>query len=288
MNALRVNQLERKSLISHMNERCRIGILVAMFIVAVAGLFFLDPISQSVAYHGFTDTRPWLGIPNFGDVASNLPYAFAGGFGLWQVLGPAGRQIFDTAADRRPYALFFLGVALVSVGSSYYHAAPDNARLLWDRLPMTVAFMSLFSIFIADRIDRRIGGREMLPILIVAGIASVFYWAWSEAMGRGDLRFYYLVQFYPIIALPVICWLFPKGRYTTNRGLAWLIGWYALAKVLEIFDPQVFAFLGNTVSGHTLKHLASSGAVFVVIRMLTHPGTVPNVQRRQLRESEAA
>jgi hypothetical protein len=153
---------------------------------------------------------------------------------------------------------------------------------------MTVAFMSLFAIFIADRIDRRIGGQELLPILIVAGVASVFYWAWSEAMGRGDLRFYYLVQFYPIIALPVICWLFPKGRYTNNKSLAWLIGWYALAKILETFDPQVFAMLGDTVSGHTLKHLASSSAVFVVIRMLTHPTRVWNVPRKQLRESEAS
>lgn len=272
--------------LSETDARYRIGILVAMFIAAVVGLFFLDPISQSVAYHGFTDTRSWLGIPNFGDVASNLPYAIAGGIGLWLVLGPTGRQIFETAADRWPYALFFLGVALVSIGSSYYHAAPDNARLLWDRLPMTVAFMSLFSIFIADRIDRRIGGQELLPILIVAGVASVFYWAWSEAMGRGDLRFYYLVQFYPIIALPVICWLFPIGRYTNNRSLAWLIGWYALAKILETFDPQIFAILGYTVSGHTLKHLASSGAVFVVIGMLSHPTKVRNVSRRQLRESE--
>jgi hypothetical protein len=257
-----------RAIISGTDARYRIGFLVAMFVAALVGLFSMEPISQAAAYHGFADTRSWLGIPNFGDVMSNVPYALFGGIGLWLVLGPSGRQIYDNVADRWPYALFFIGVAFVSVGSSYYHAAPDSARLVWDRLPMTVAFMSLFSIFIADRIDPRVGVRKLLPVLIVAGVASVFYWAWSEALGRGDLRFYYLVQFYPIVALPVICWLFPKGRYTSDRYLAWLIAWYAIAKVLEIFDPQVFAILGDTISGHSLKHLASSGAVVVVIRML--------------------
>ena len=164
--------------------------------------------------------------------------------------------------------LLFVGVGLVSVGSAYYHAAPDNGRLFWDRLPMTVAFMALFSMLIADRIHRRAGVQWLLPILVVAGAASVLYWDWSEASGRGDLRFYLLVQSFPIVALPVICWLFPEGRYTRNRHLAWMIAWYALAKVLETFDRQVFALLGDTVSGHSLKHLAASVAVLMVVRML--------------------
>ena len=263
-----VYPLNARASMSGVDARYRIGTLVAMLAAALAGLFFLEPISQSAAYHGFVDTRSWLGIPNFGDVVSNLLFAVAGGFGLWQVLGPAGRHIFGDPAERWPYAFFFIGAALVSVGSAYYHAAPDNARLFWDRLPMTVAFMALSSAFIADRIHQRIGVQWLLPILVVVGIASVYYWEWSESVGRGDLRFYYLVQFYPIVALPVICWLFPRGRYTSGRYLAWMIAWYALAKGLETFDPQVFAFLGDTASGHSLKHLASAVTVFVVIRML--------------------
>ncbi len=239
-----------------------------MFVVALASLIFLEPIPQSAAYHGFVDTRSWLGIPNFGDVVSNLPFAFAGGFGLWQVFGPAHRHTFEHPADRLPYAFLFIGVGLVSIGSAYYHAAPDSTRLFWDRLPMTVAFMALLSAFIADRIHQQIGVQWLLPILLVAGAASVFYWDWSESLERGDLRFYYLVQFYPIVALPVICWLFPNGRYTNGWSLTWMIALYAVAKVLESFDPQVFTILGDTVSGHSLKHLVSAGAVFVVIRML--------------------
>ncbi|MAF48278.1 MAG: hypothetical protein QGH73_08735 [Rhodospirillales bacterium] len=271
-----VHQAKSQAFINGLKARHRSGILVAMFAATLAGLFFLEPIPQSTAYHGFADTRSWLGIPNFGDVVSNLPFAVFGGFGLFFVLGQAGRRIFDHFADRQPYIFFFIGVGLVSAGSAYYHWAPDNARLFWDRLPMTVAFMALFSAFIVDRIDQRIGVRWLLPMLVGAGIASVFYWDWSESVGRGDLRFYLLVQFYPIVALPLICWLFPKGRYTSGRHLAWLIAWYAAAKLLEVFDPQVFAILGNTVSGHSLKHLASAAAICVVVRMLSVSGAVPD------------
>ncbi len=254
--------------IERIDVRYRAGFLVAMFISAAVGVFYLEPVPQSLLYHEFVDTRSWLGIANFGDVMSNLPFAVTGGFGLCYVLGPAGRGIFDHQADRWPYAIFFIGVALVSAGSAYYHLEPDNARLFWDRAPMTVAFMALFSAFIADRVHRRIATYWLLPTFLCAGFLSVVYWDWSESLGRGDLRWYFLVQFYPIIALPVICWLFPSGRYTSGRHLAWLIGWYAAAKVLEFLDVEAFELLGHTVSGHTLKHLASAIAVLVVIRMI--------------------
>ena len=192
--------------------RYRIGILAALLGAALAGLWLVGPMPQSAAYHGFADTRSWLGMANFANVGSNLPFALIGGYGMWRVLGPGGQEIFGNRIDRYPYALFFLGVGLICAGSAYYHAAPDNSRLFWDRLPMTIAFMALFSAFIADRVHHRIGVQWFLPILIVAGIASVYYWDWSESAGQGDLRFYGLVQFYPIVALPVLCWLFPRVR----------------------------------------------------------------------------
>ncbi len=268
MNENRANQAEPQTSTERIDVRYRVGFLVALFLAAAVGLFFFDPISQSLSYHEFIDKRSWLGIPNFGDLMSNLPFAVAGGFGLWYVLGAAGCSSFDDRVDRWPYVVFFVGVALVSVGSAYYHLAPDNARLIWDRLPMTAAFMALFAAFIADRIHRRIGIYWLLPILLAAGILSVVYWAWSEALGRGDLRWYAIVQFYPIAALPIICWLFPKARYTSGRHLAWLIAWYGAAKVLEFLDAEVFEFFGNTVSGHSLKHLASGIAALIVIRMI--------------------
>lgn len=269
---------EPQAFIAQIDARYRAGFLVAMFLAAAARVFTLEPVPQSLLYHGFADTRSWLGIVNFGDVISSLPFAVTGGIGLLYVLGSPGRGTFVHRADHWPYASFFIGVALVSAGSTYYHLAPDNARLFWDRLPMTIAFMALFSAFIADRVHRRIGIFWLLPVVLCAGLASVVYWDFSESLGRGDLRWYILVQFYPMAALPVICWLFPARRYTSGWYPAWLIGWYAAAKVLEFLDAGIFELLGHTLSGHTLKHLASAIAVLVVIRMIASPAKSASIK----------
>jgi hypothetical protein len=76
------------------------------------------------------------------------------------------------------------------------------------------------------------------------------------------------VQFYPMLLLPFVLWLFPVYCYTTGRYIGWVIAWYALSKVMEHYDSEVFDLLGHTVSGHTLKHLAAAAGAFVVLRML--------------------
>jgi hypothetical protein len=157
----------------------------------------VPPIAQDPTYHDFADQRSLLGIANFGDVVSNVGFVVVGLLGLTYVVGRRGMTVPPAASDCWPYAVFFVGVALVAVGSGYYHLAPSNGTLLWDRLPMTVAFMALFAAFIVDRIHSRLGVTVMLPLLIALGIASIAYWHVTEAAGHGDLRFYDLVQFYP-------------------------------------------------------------------------------------------
>ena len=121
---------------------------------------------------------------------------------------------------------------------------------------------------VADRIDRRAGLTIVLPVLVTLGALSLFYWDYTEQLGRGDLRFYGLVQFLPILLMPVICRLFPEARYTGKGGLVAVVLWYLVAKGLEHFDHQVFALLNGIVSGHSLKHLAAAMACFMVLRML--------------------
>jgi drug/metabolite transporter (DMT)-like permease len=121
---------------------------------------------------------------------------------------------------------------------------------------------------VADRVDSRAGNGWLLYLLLAVGAASLIYWHWTESLGRGDLRLYALVQFYPMVTLPLIIGLFPQHRYTVGRYLAWAILWYGLSKVFEHFDHEVFGLLGYTVSGHTLKHLTAAVAAFVVLRML--------------------
>src|SRR4029453_9270909 len=88
--------------------------------------------------------------------------------------------------------------ALGACGSAWYHLAPDNARLGFDRMPMTIAFMTLLAAVIADRVNW-VAGRALLWPLIVTGIASSAWWIRTEAAGQGDLRPYALVQFLPML-----------------------------------------------------------------------------------------
>ena len=246
------------------SKRTGISLLLIMTaVVAIAGLL-LPPIPQPQSYHVFADRHSFLGIPNFGDVASNLPFAVVGVWGLVFLTRSNPEQFIDSR-ERWPYTIIFAGVLLTAFGSSYYHLRPDNATLVWDRLPMAIVFMSLVSATIAERIDMRVG-LWLLPVLLLMGLGSALQWYLSEVHGAGDLRFYAAVQAYSVLFL-LIALLLPP-RYTRGSDLAIIAGFYALAKVLEILDKPVFELTRHIISGHTLKHLAAATAAYWILRML--------------------
>jgi hypothetical protein len=98
------------------------------------------------------------------------------------------------------------------------------------------------------------------------GLASVLYWHLTERAGAGDLRPYAFVQFYPLVAVPVLLGFFP-ARYSGGSALLWVGALYVLAKGFEYLDRPVLAG-SRLVGGHALKHLVSAGAAYVVLRML--------------------
>jgi hypothetical protein len=249
-----------------LSYRQRVAVLIGLLLLGLAGLLLVDPIPQDPAYHQFADTRSWLGIPNFFNVVSNLGFALVGVLGLVTLIRKP--SLFHIPGDARPYLVFFTGVTLIGLGSAFYHWSPSNGSLLWDRFPMSVAFMALAAAIVADRIHRRAGNGWLLVLLVSLGIGSLLYWYVTELQGRGDLRLYAFVQFYPVVMLLAIIWLFPDSRYTAGRYIGWVFVWYGLAKLLEHNDAAVFSLLGETVSGHTLKHLAAAGSALVVLRML--------------------
>jgi hypothetical protein len=244
-------------------RRARIVILAGVTLAVVVAIFLLPPIRQGPTYHRFADQRALLGIPHCLDVLSNAPFLFVGLAGLVFLWRQPSR--FADARERRPWAVFFAGVALTAFGSAYYHLAPDNARLVWDRLPMTLGFMGLLAAMAAERIGLRAGLRLLAP-LVIAGAASVVWWRYTEIHGREDLRAYAFVQFYGIAAVLLLLALFP-AKYTRGGDVLAAVGFYALAKVLESFDAPIFSF-GHAVSGHTLKHLAAAFAALWLLRML--------------------
>ncbi len=236
-------------------------------VVMVLRVMLMPRMPQPASYHCFADARSWLGVSNAFNVLSNLPFAFVGMLGLATIYNPGVRQSrrFVSSWERWPYAVLFAGSALTSVGSAYYHLAPDNARLVWDRLPMTLGFMALLSAMLSERISVGVARRLFVPLLI-AGPLSVFYWSWSERHGSGDLRFYFLVQFGSILVI-VLLLLMYRGTYTRVGYLVAALATYAVALGLDRMDHQVFA-IGHAISGHTLKHLVAAAAVGCLVAML--------------------
>ena len=227
---------------------------MALAVVAAAWMA-TGPIPQDPAYHRFADTRPMFGVPNGLDVLSNLPFAVVGLAGLVVTVGRGSRARFDDPWTRVPWATLFAGTLLTAAGSSYYHLAPGNARLVWDRLPMTVAFMGLLAGVLAERIGVASARRAFVPLLVF-GAGSVVYWYATEIRGAGDLRPYALVQFGTLLAIVGVLALRRGPRPVTGFLAAGLFA-YAVAKVLEAGDAEVLAGSG-VVSGHTLKHVVAA------------------------------
>lgn len=228
-------------------------LIVASIGIIVATFLFVAPIPQDPAYHLFVDQRSALGISNIWNVLSNLPFLLVGGTGLIFVRRDASTVC--PLALLPAYVIFFVGILLTAFGSAYYHLAPSNDTLVWDRLPMTIGFAGLFSIIVGEFVSVRIARRLLLPLL-AAGVFSVAYWAYTEASGNGDLRPYAIVQFLPMLLIPVI--LLTSRSKNLPSSVFWLMFvFYFVAKLFEYFDAGVFA-AGNIVSGHSLKHVAAS------------------------------
>ncbi|KAK4438295.1 hypothetical protein Salat_0163800 [Sesamum alatum] len=233
------------------------GVAIVCFLV----LMLVTPsIPQSQEYHDFADQREFFGIPNTLNVISNFPFFIVGLIGLVLCYYKNYFKL-SLQGELCGWTFFFIGVAAVAFGSSYYHLKPNDARLVWDRLPMTVAFTSIIAIFIIERVDERKGTFSIIPLLL-AGVVSILYWRFFD-----DLRPYALVQFVPCIAIPVMAILLPP-MYTHSTYWLWAAGFYLLAKIEEAADKPIYNLTHHIVSGHTLKHLCAAMVPIFLTLML--------------------
>ena len=244
-------------------------ILIATALLVLGIVSWLPALPQPAWYHDFADQRALLGIPHFHNVASNLAFLWVGLWGLWQLSG--GRTMLQHPVEYSLWRGFFFSVCLIALGSSYYHLAPDNHTLIWDRLAIAIAFAYLLSIALAESIHPRLGKWASLVLLPYA-ILSVLYWWWSEQAGAGDLRPYLLLQGYGLLLLPLLYALY-RGHYNRRGYMHITVLLYLLAMLSEWLDTQILE-LSGFISGHTLKHLLVALSIYSLIRML---------QRRQPR-----
>ncbi|KAI4298991.1 hypothetical protein L6164_032492 [Bauhinia variegata] len=242
-------------------------------VICFVVLMIVTPaIPQSQEYHDFADKREFLGIPNALNVISNFPFLVIGVIGL--IILYHGKYCkLSLQGELWGWTCFYIGVGAVAFGSAYYHLTPNDATLVWDRLPMTIAFTSIVAIFIIERIDEKKGTISIIP-LVLAGIISIVYWRFFD-----DLRPYAVVQFAPCIAIPLMAILLPP-MYTHSTYWLWAAGFYLLAKVLEAADKPVYKWTNHIVSGHTLKHLAAAMVPVFLTLMLVKRTT--QIERQSL------
>ncbi len=252
----RTERTERTEIADAQARRRAAIVAIVLVVIGLAVVATQPPIRQPQDYHDFADHRALLGAANGGDVLSNLGFAIAGLAGLFACV----RRSF---AARPQYLVFFVGITLTAAGSAYYHLAPDDPRLVWDRLPMTLGFMGLLAAVVGERIDPR-RGHQLLAPLLVLGVASVLYW-----FAVDDLRPYVAVQFGSLLVIVSLLVLGQRQPADGHPRLLWAgLAWYVLAKLGEALDRPIFAATGELVSGHTLKHLAAAVGVGLIARMI--------------------
>ncbi len=244
------------------NNKIRYTILFFITLTGIVLLFAIGPICQDNRYHLFADDREMLDVPNFWNVISNIPFLIIGALGMLFIKHKNKDRNIKTWLNS---FVFFIGIFFTGIGSMYYHLHPTNQTLIWDRLPMTVSFMAFFSIVISKFICARSGARTLIPLVIV-GLMSIIYWQMTASRGVGDLRFYALVQFLPIILIPVILVIFKFN--TPLKKYFWLILFtYVMAKFFEASDLLIFD-LTQCISGHSVKHIVAAIGPVIYLSVL--------------------
>jgi hypothetical protein len=221
-----------------------------------ATLLLHGPVAQFADYHAFADQARVAGIPHPGDVLSNLCFAAVA---LWGMVS-LGQHL----AGQYGWRLFIAGLMLTAIGYSYYHLAPDNARLLWDRLPIALSCAGLLAATRAMYVTPRNEARNTL-LLASCAVISVLWWRWTDLQGVGDLRWYLVFQILPLLLIPT--WQALHHAPAAERNLiAAAILLYAIAKMAELYDHPLQALL-VVVSGHTLKHCLAALAAAVLVTL---------------------
>ncbi len=228
-------------------------------------LLSVGPIPQYANYHAFADTSMSWGIPHSMDVLSNLPFAIAGLWGLiaWVRIFVKS-QVKIRSADFA-YLMFMLSILATSIGSAFYHLAPDDGRLFWDRLPIAFACASLLAAVRAEFLKSRADFPAIFELiaLLVLAVASVVWWQQT-----GDLRLYLGLQAMSILLIPIWQWVY-QAPWHSRWIFAIAIAAYVLAKLTETYDAAILAQTAG-ISGHTLKHLLASGAAALIIGNYLH------------------
>jgi len=227
------------------------GLALTISAPLILVLIAKGPTPQDLSYHQFIDNHLCCGIPNFHNVISNILFIIFGIMGIVDYYKYKERYTLS-------WLIFFVGVLLVAPGSAYYHWNPNNATLVWDRIPMTFGFMGLISSIFVDVFKTK-HEKFLLVSLLLLGIYSVMHWVWFE-----DLRIYAWLQGTTILVMFYMAIMY-KDSHLSMKHLVGAVTLYIIAKICESNDAFIYESIHY--SGHSIKHLVAAFAVFILIKM---------------------
>lgn len=226
-------------------------IFISLALLSLVFFLCLSPIYDPIDVNIYADERTFFGISSFFLVMPGVLFVIFGLMGFWK-LGIERKTFL-----RSIWMVFFIASIGIGLSSGYYHLDPSDPRLFLDRLSISTALMALLAGVVTERISLS-RAKTIAPLLILAGMGSIFYWAWA-----GDLRFYWLIQYFSIIVLPLLCFCFPmKG----DKYVYGLVIFYVLAKLLEMVDGQIFSLTHQMISGLMLMQLCGAASVYFIYR----------------------
>lgn len=245
--------------------KLKCGLIICAFMATFVWMFSKSVIIQDQSYHAFVDTRNFWGIPNAHNVLTNFLFVVAGFLGLKELLT-------TTTLTKKSWFWFFLSIVLVAPGSAYYHLNPNDQTLVWDRLPMSMGFMALYTVLLAEHISFKL--EKFLHLALLTGLLSIGVWVFTK-----DLRFYFWIQFSTFLTVPLILFLFPS-IYNKRYWYFITLIFYALAKWVEVKDHEIYSATHEFISGHALKHiLAALGLIGLWWMVKTRTETSETVTR---------
>lgn len=181
-------------------------------------------LDKQIQYNNFADCRTCCHIKNFWNVVSNIIFVIGG--------------LYNYSLDP-----ILCGISiLVCIGSSYYHYNPNLQTLFYDRLPMIMTFSWL--IYTRSNLT-------IIENIIYIGISFYSIYEWR--------RTYNLLLYSSIQITLIIYWLI-----CVECEMVYPVLFYFLAKICEDMDLYIYVLTNNTISGHTLKHIFSGLALFVI------------------------
>ncbi len=211
------------------------------------------PTQDRAEYFEFADGRALLGVPNWQNVLSNIPFFLIGLVGYLAIRKRPIMENFDLAGR-----LYAMALMLTAFGSGYFHWGPTPQTLFWDRLPMALGFGGLCSLI---TIDRLYPGLKKATVYLIAIISVLTVMNWIY--GNQDLRPYLILQFVGgfYVLLVSLC---TRGNRISNPVVFVSLAFYVLAKILEVYDRQIYS-IHSISSGHTLKHLIAAMSTYPIL-----------------------